>query len=147
MPSETLQLDSFLPYRLSIASNLVSDVISRAYVRLFGLTIPEWRLIAVLAEAEGLTQQQVALRTHMDKVTVSRAAIGLAYRGLIVRRPNPRDGRSQLLTLSEDGATLYAQVVPQAKTLEERIFGTIDADELARFSDTLDRITRAASAA
>ena len=43
----------FLPYRLSIASNVVSDAIATTYHALFGLRIPEWRLVAVIAEATG----------------------------------------------------------------------------------------------
>ena len=79
-----LRLDDFLPYQLSVTSNAVSSVIARTYESLFGLKIPEWRLIAVLAEEEGLTQQALVQRTEMDKMTVSRAAQGLAERGMAV---------------------------------------------------------------
>jgi len=144
MPKKSLRLDSFLPYRLSIASNTVSDVISRAYAKLFGLSVPEWRVIAVLAEAHGLTQQEIGKRTRMDKVTVSRAAIALSQRGLILRAPNSNDGRSRRLSLSDQGTELYWQVAPLALALEARIFDAIDPDELTRFSETLEKITRAA---
>lgn len=82
-----LKLDEFLPYRLSIASNRVSSAIATAYQSLFGLRIPEWRLIAVIAESDGLTQQALGVATRMDKVTVSRAAIALVDRGLVQRQP------------------------------------------------------------
>lgn len=144
MTQRTLRLDDFLPYRLSIASNLVSDVIARAYGALFALTVPEWRLIAVMAESDGITQQQLCLRTRMDKVTVSRAAIALAGRGLIRREAHPQDGRSQLLTLSEEGAELYRNVAPKALELEARIFGQLDPADLTLLRDMLDRISRAA---
>jgi len=144
MPEKTLRLHNFLPYRLSIASNTVSDVISRAYAKLFGLSVPEWRLVAVLAETHGLTQQEIGKRTKMDKVTVSRAAIALSHRGLIVRTPNSSDGRSHRLSLSDQGAELYRRVAPHALALEARIFDTIDPDELSRFSATLEKITRTA---
>jgi DNA-binding MarR family transcriptional regulator len=81
-----LVLDRFLPYRLSITSNLVSDRIARIYEALFALSIPEWRLVAVIAEAETITQAEIGERTRMDKVTVSRAAIALVERGLQSRR-------------------------------------------------------------
>ena len=73
MPDSALRLDGYLPYRLSVASNAVSRLIARAYEDRFGLTIPQWRLIAVLAEDGPLTQQAIGSRTVMDKVTVSRA--------------------------------------------------------------------------
>lgn len=145
MSAESLQLDKFLPYRLSIASLLVSDAIARAYVRLFALTVPEWRLIAVIAESPGITQQQIGVRTRMDKVTVSRAAIALTNRGLVTRAPNPDDGRSHILMLSREGQELYQHVVPQALKLEKSIFGQIGADDLERFSAILDQIVDAAT--
>lgn len=142
----TLKLDEFLPYRLSIASNAVSDAIATAYRTLFGLRIPEWRLVAVIAEDGAMSQQALCGRTRMDKVTVSRAAIALVERGLVEREANPDDQRSHLLKLSREGWALYEQVSPKALELEQRIFAGIDPDELARFSAMLDRLEAAANA-
>ncbi len=139
MAAKTLILDEFLPYQLSYTTNLVSDVIARSYGALFGLKIPEWRLIAVIAEDSGVTQQDICLRTRMDKVTVSRAAISLADRKLIKRVTHPGDGRSRHLTLTEAGGRLYQEVVPKALELEAQIFGALTADELAEFSRLLKR--------
>lgn len=142
----TLRLDQFLPYRLSIVSNRVSDAIADTYRALFGLRIPEWRLIAVLAESEGLTQGALGQRTRMDKVTVSRAAIALSERGLIARTPNPGDQRSHLLALSPAGRELYAEVAPKALEIEARVFGILSAAEAAALRDMLDRIEAATDA-
>lgn len=144
MPQEKLQLEKFLPYRLSVTSNLVSQAIANAYVALFNLTVWEWRVIAVIAESSGITQQEIGLLTRMDKVTVSRAAIALATRGLVERTPNPRDGRSHILTLSPAGAELYGHVAPKALELEARIFGQLDPADLSRLSDILARVAEAA---
>jgi DNA-binding MarR family transcriptional regulator len=141
--SRRLILDQFLPYRLSFTSNLVSDAIADAYKALFGLSIPEWRLVTLIAEREGITQQEIGTRSRMDKVTVSRAAIALAARGLIERRPNPADKRSQLLALSETGRDLYAAVAPKALEMERAVFGRFSADELATFDAMLRRIDAA----
>lgn len=136
----TLKLDDFLPYRLSYTSNLVSESIAHAYESLFGLSISEWRLIAVIAEDDGIGQAAICLRTRMDKVTVSRAAIALAARGLIARQPSATDRRAHCLTLTDAGRTLHAQVAPKALELEARIFGAFDATELAAFTAMLRRI-------
>ncbi|KQN25988.1 MarR family transcriptional regulator [Sphingomonas sp. Leaf33] len=138
--TDTLKLDDFLPYRLSIASNRVSDAVAGTYRALFGLRISEWRLVAVLAESDGLSQQALGARTQMDKVTVSRAAIALVERGLVARTPNPGDQRSHILALSAAGRALYAEVAPKALEIERRLFGSFDADELARFRSMLARI-------
>jgi len=138
-----LQLDRFLPYRLSITSNLVSDRIASAYEAMFGLSIPEWRLVAVIAEGDAITQAEIGERTRMDKVTVSRAAIGLVDRGLLQRAPNAADKRSHLLSLTASGRELYALVAPKALELERRIFENFAPAELEAFTAMLRRIDAA----
>jgi DNA-binding MarR family transcriptional regulator len=140
-----LKLDAFLPYRLSIASNRVSGAVATAYQALFGLKIPEWRLIAVIAEGQAMTQQALGVATQMDKVTVSRAAIALVDRGLVKRAPNPDDQRSHLLSLSKTGQALYESVAPKALALEAEIFAGFSAGELAQFAKMLARIEAAAA--
>jgi len=140
MADVSLRLDAFIPYLLSVTSNLVSDAIASTYQSLFGLSIPEWRLVAVLGEDEGFTQQQIGRRTRMDKVTVSRATIALVERGLVERVPHASDRRSQSLHLTSAGHTLYDQVAPKALELERRIFESFDPKEVAAFSDMLARI-------
>ena len=142
MPT-TLKLDEFLPYRLSIASNAVSDAVATAYRTLFGLRIPEWRLMAVLAEDGAMSQQALCGRTRMDKVTVSRAAIALADRGLIARATNPEDQRSHLLTLSGQGWALYEQIAPKAIELERRIFAGFSREERDQLGAMLERLEEA----
>jgi DNA-binding MarR family transcriptional regulator len=141
-----LKLDDFLPYRLSIASNAVSEAVATAYRTLFGLRIPEWRMIAVLAEGGAMTQQALCGRTRMDKVTVSRAAIALADRGLIARASNPQDQRSHLLTLTRDGWSLYEEIAPKALELERRVFAEFGAEERQQLRAMLDRIEKAVEA-
>lgn len=138
-----LQLDRFLPYRLSITSNLVSDRIARTYEALFGLTIPEWRLIAVIAEAGAITQAEIGERTRMDKVTVSRAAIALVGRSLLTRTPHREDRRSHLLSLTPEGNALYEAVSPKALAMEAELFGRFTAAELDTFIAMLRRIEQA----
>lgn len=133
-----------MPYRLSITSNLVSDRIARAYEAMFGLSIPEWRLVAVVAEVEVTTQAEIGERTRMDKVTVSRAAIALVGRGLMQRAPNRADRRSHLLSLTAAGRDLYAAIAPKALELEARVFARFTPDELTAFTDMLGRIDAAA---
>ncbi|GHH08886.1 MarR family transcriptional regulator [Sphingomonas sp. AAP5] len=141
----TLKLDDFLPYRLSIASNRVSAAIASAYQALFGLKISEWRLVAVIAEGPGMTQQALGLATRMDKVTVSRAAAALVERGLVARQPNPGDQRSHMLALTATGQALYDDVAPKALELEARVFAGFSPAEIKAFRAMLDRIEASAA--
>lgn len=146
MTEPALTLDRFVPFRLSVASNAVSEAVARVYRALFNLSITEWRLVAVLAETSGLSQQAIGARTRMDKVTVSRAAIALARRGLIHRSGDPADGRAYLLRLTEDGRTLYAAVAPKAQAMERELLAGFAADEVAALSAMLRRLEAAALA-
>ena len=147
MAKRSLVLETFLPYRLSYTSSLVSELIAGAYKSLFGLTIPEWRVIAHIAEETGVTQQQIGQRSRMDKVTVSRAAISLIDRDLVARAQNPSDRRSHLLVLTVAGRVLYDQVAPKALELEDQVFERFDAQELALLEKMLRKIDASALAA
>jgi DNA-binding MarR family transcriptional regulator len=141
----TLRLDAFLPYRLSVASNAVSTRISASYRKRFGLKVPEWRLIAILAETSEMTPQALGSAARIDKISVSRAAAALIERGLIAARDNPEDGRSHLLALTEDGRSLYAEIAPIALAMEAELLSSFSIEERALLDGLLYRIEAAAS--
>lgn len=141
-----LKLANYLPFRLSVASNAVAGLIARAYEDRFGITIPQWRLICVLASEPRLTQAQLVARTVMDKVTVSRAAQGLVARSLVDRADNLADGRSHMLTLSEEGWRLYSEVAPVALGYEAQLTAGLAPDEVRLLHRLLDRLQSAATA-
>lgn len=141
---ESLVLDSYLPYRLSVASNAVSGLIARAYEDRFALSIPQWRLICVLAEDGGLTQVQIVARTVMDKVTVSRAAQGLVKRRLIGRSQNKSDGRSHVLALTPAGRSLHAEIAPLALAYEAALIAGLAPEEVTLLKRLLARLQAAA---
>ncbi len=140
-----LRLDDYLPYRLSVASNAVSRLIARAYEDRFGLTIPQWRLIAVLAEDGPTVQAGLVARTRMDKVTVSRAAQGLARRGL-VERAATADARSHTLALTPSGATLHAEIAPLALQFESELLGDLGEAEVEGLRRRLQQLEETAEA-
>src|SRR4249920_2674610 len=86
---EAFRLEEFLPYRLSVAANRVSRLFARRYSEAFGLTIPEWRVLATIGRFGSLSPSAVGEWTAMDKVKVSRAAASLVARGLANQSPDP----------------------------------------------------------
>ena len=142
----SLQLDAYLPYRLSVASNAVSGLIARAYEDRFGLPVPQWRLICVLAEDGAKTQRGIVERTGMDKVTVSRAARGLSNRRLIKRSDHHADGRSHMLALSREGARLHAEIAPLALAYEAALIAGLAPADVALLKRLLNRLQGAADA-
>lgn len=140
------RLAGFLPYQLSVASNAVSALIAERYRKRFALTIPEWRIMAVLGDGEALSQRALTEATLMDKVAVNRAVKVLENRGLVARLPNPADGRSQLLELTGEGRAIHAEVMPLALATERELLAELDAEEEAALRRMLMRIRTRAGA-
>ncbi|WP_417479969.1 MarR family winged helix-turn-helix transcriptional regulator [Maricaulis maris] len=133
-PTDTppaLSLHDYLPYRLAVTSNQVSRVVARAYQARFGLTVWEWRVIALLGEAEPMTAQSLSDIAAMDKVSVSRAVKALVERGLVVRAERASDRRSRDLRLTNPGRALYLEIVPVALGAEADLLDGLDAEEVA----------------
>ena len=148
MPSRTakkLRLADYLPYQLSVAANAVSQLIARTYEDRFGLKIPQWRIVAVLAEKGALTPQALCERTVMDKVTVTRAAQALLKRRLVTREAVEDDGRSHRVRLTANGEALYEQIAPLALRYEEELLDSIDAYRVEDLKEQLRRLQSAAT--
>jgi len=132
-PHAELDLDQFLPYRLSVLSNRISQDIASLYESRFGITITEWRVIAVLGRYPGLSANEVADRTAMDKVAVSRAVRSLADKALVLQEFSGDDRRRSALSLSVKGFRIFDEIVPLALSYQQRLMSSFDADEHAQF--------------
>lgn len=144
--SGLLELEHFLPYRLSVLSNTVSHRIAKSYEQQFQLTIPEWRVMAVLGRFPGLTAAEVTDRTAMDKVQVSRAVARLKQTHRIEQRAVEGDRRARHLFLTERGHDVYAEIVPLARDYEMRVTAGLNAAERVQLERLLDKLTAAALA-
>ncbi|MEO6388307.1 MAG: MarR family transcriptional regulator [Croceibacterium sp.] len=134
------RLKEFLPYQLSVTSNAVSGRIALEYRTRFGLSVPEWRVMAVLGDSGRLTQRELTSLTLMDKVAVNRACKVLEERGLVSRQPNAQDGRSHLLELTAAGMDVHDEIMPLALEMERRLFARFSPDEVAQFRALLHRV-------
>ena len=135
-----LELERFLPYRLSVLSNRISDAIARDYSRRFALGVTEWRVMAVLGRWPGLSASQVAQRTAMDKVAVSRAVARMLEAGRLSRVADAGDRRRALLRLSAEGQAIHDQVVPRAREFESRVLDGIAPAQRELLFGLLDRL-------
>lgn len=127
-----LELEHFLPYRLSVLSNRISGAIARLYAQRFHLTIAEWRVMAVLGRFGPLTATDVSARTAMDKVRVSRAIQRLIAARTVSQVVESADRRRRRLALTEHGETIYARIVPLARAVEQHLLeGLSPADRHA----------------
>ena len=135
-----LKLESFLPYRLSILSNTVSQAIADDYQQRHALGVTEWRVLAVLARFPGLSAREVAERTAMDKVAVSRALARLVAAGRVDRSVHADDKRRSVLRLSPNGWRIHDDVAPLARARERALLARLDATERAWLVRILDKL-------
>lgn len=141
-----LHLDLFIPYRLSVLSNTISMLIAGVYEREFGLTIPQWRIMAVLARYPGLSAVELAGSTAMDKVAVSRAVQGLLKSKRIVRTYDKGDRRRTMLRLSAAGQAVYNRVWPMALEYEAELLSALSPADQRNFDRLLARLMEQAKA-
>lgn len=144
-PSKTtLRLRNFLPYRLSVLSNTVSRKIADMYDREFGLSIWQWRVMAVLGENAGITATEIGQVTAMDKVAVSRAVSGLIDSGHVSRKASAEDGRRSILSLTAKGKGVYDKIVPIALGAERDLVATLSGTEQEQLARLMDKLARTA---
>lgn len=141
MTAPLIDLERFLPYRLSVLANVVSSAIAQAYGERFDLTIPEWRVIAVLMRYSGLSAREVAQKSRMDAVAVSRAVNRLLRAGRLRRAMAADDRRRSILEVSAAGAAVYREVAPLALQFERELLAALPPDEVAHLYRLLDVLT------
>ncbi|HPE59495.1 MAG TPA: MarR family transcriptional regulator [Thiolinea sp.] len=106
-----LQLEDFLPYRLTVAADMISRSLSKVYAG-YDITIPEWRVMAQLFRHGSLTPGELGRLANMEKARVTRALILMNNKELITRTPDAHDRRVAYIDLSNKGRTLYTRIEP-----------------------------------
>ena len=94
----------------------------------------------MLGRYPDLSATQVAERTAMDKVAVSRAVAGLLEAGLLRRRAHGADRRRSVLELSARGYRVYDEVAPLALAYERRLLAGLDPADRAALHHLLDKL-------
>ena len=138
--SDDLILEKFMPYRLARLSSTVSTTIARAYDKEFGLSIPEWRVIAILGRFPGLSAVEVAEQTFLDKVAVSRAVTKLIKNGRIDRQFADADRRRSILNLSEKGREVHDGVAELALKFEDDLLAGLEDADVDQFNAVMDKL-------
>lgn len=135
-----LDLEQFLPYRLSVLTNRISRGLAALYSERFDISVTEWRVIAVLGRYPGLSANNVAERTAMDKVAVSRAVARLLERDLLLREMHDSDRRRSVLELSEAGYAVYDVIVPLALEYQRSVLAPLDPGERAQLAALMAKL-------
>ena len=135
-----LRLREFLPYRLSVLSNTISRRIADIYDREFGLSIWQWRVMAVTGDAPGISATEIGQRTAMDKVAVSRAVAGLIEVGYLERKSSEEDARRSMLFLTPAGQAVYDDIVPMAISEEQALESVLTPEERQELTRLMEKL-------
>lgn len=135
-----LQLQRFLPYKLSRLLNAVSDGLYRTYAPRFDLNVSQWRMLAAVAQLQPTSVTELTDYSGMDKVTISRAIREMVDRKLVRRELVQRDRRRSMLTLTDEGERIYREIAPAALRFERTLVSALRPDELEQLHSMVDRL-------
>src|SRR5437588_5665939 len=114
------EIQDLLSYKLHRVANLLSRGAELRYRREFGVSLWEWRTIALLGAAtEPVSLGQLAQAAAIDKGQMSRVVAGLTKRRIVTREAHPGDGRGVHLTLSRNGQRIYQALIRAALERDE----------------------------
>jgi DNA-binding MarR family transcriptional regulator len=135
------EIRQLLSYRLHEVANLLSRGAELRYRREFGVSLWEWRSIALLgAVREPLSLNHLAHAAGIHKSQMSRVVSGLAKRGVVRRESDPDDARGIRLTLSKTGQRLYEGLIRAAAERDAAFRGCLSQAETQVFDRALSKL-------
>ena len=144
MPTNRLtqpkSLDDMLLYVLWQLQAAARRPVVRLCEAEFGITRREWRMLAQLAESEGMPSSALAERAALDRAQTSRAVSALVQKGLVVRTPRPGNRREVLLHLTERGRALYAALLPRVAAINQELLSVLSETEVATLDALVQRL-------
>jgi len=104
------------------------------------ITSEQWSIMYNLWVEEGLTQQELAVRTFRDKPSVTRLINNLERVNLVIRVNDKNDRRSNLIYLTKIGRKMKDEGMKQAKNTIEQALGSLADDQIALSNTILHRV-------
>ncbi len=140
MASDDFNLSDFLPYRLSVLAARMSKKLSKVYGDTYGLSTPEWRVLAHVAHREKMSVREIRDSVSLDKPSVSRAVSKLEKADLLAKSTCTRDHRLVEIEVTEKGLEVFHQIAPEALAFEAAVLNSFSAKERQQLDDLLTRL-------
>ncbi len=137
--SVEFELDGFVPYLFNRIVNRMNRNLTEA-LREADLTVPEWRVLAVLQAGRGHSLGELATYTVIEQSTLSRTVDRMQAAGLVRRQSRPGDGRIVDVQLTEAGRRVFARIWPIAEAQCRAAMRDVGEDEARAFVGTLRKI-------
>lgn len=139
-----MQLKNFLPYQLSVLSNKISQGIAIYYREQHDISVPEWRVLAILSDMNHQTAKELTSHSQMDKVKISRTMKLLESKGLISERTCIEDARARRYNLTINGRQLINEVKPKALDFEKHLISSLSEGEITQFQNCIQILNQQA---
>lgn len=144
----TLNVEDFLTFRITRLSNALRTGLTKRYLEEFELSLPEWRLLALIARFAPLRFSEVTSRSSMDKGQVSRTLREMSKKGLVkmkaIRSAGSRSAEALaapvMVSITPKGKALYASVLPVARKRQAEIIMTLSESERVALYSILDKL-------
>jgi DNA-binding MarR family transcriptional regulator len=146
-----LNVDEFLTFRLTRLSNALRTNLTKRYLEEFGLSLPEWRLLALVTRFSPLRFSELTSRSSMDKGQVSRTLRSAQAKGYVATELVTQDRRSEagstsisrvVVTVTPAGREIYEKVMPVAQRYQMGLLELMNPDERRVMLDVLQRLYR-----
>lgn len=142
-PNSVADLLSTRVLRLSNSLGLYS---SRRYRREFDVTLPEWRVMSIVAAQDGTTARDVSRALATDKAWVGMTVKTLMERGFLTRSLDARDQRRALLSLTKAGREMHDAILGRARQRQRRLMSTLTPQMARALVECLERLQAEADA-
>ena len=138
-------IKELLSYRLHQVANLLSRGAEMRYRREFGVSLWEWRTVALLGGAHGAQSlNELASAAGMDKSQMSRVVAGLTRKKIVVRETDANDGRGIRLSLTKSGQALYRKLIGAAAERNSAFLGCLTLKEREALEAIMTKLSQEA---
>ncbi|MGZ4959704.1 MAG: MarR family winged helix-turn-helix transcriptional regulator [Methylomonas sp.] len=113
------------------------------HVHKFELTLPQFDVIITLGNSPGMAPKKLGEKTLITKGTLTGVINRLEDKGLVQRIASKKDGRSQIIRLTEVGNDLYEKAFPEHLDHIQRIFKYYSPEDFSNLETVLLQLRKA----
>lgn len=135
-----VDITGFLSHRILVLSSTLGRWASREYASRFGVSLPEWRILSVLAARSTLTAQEIAEILAMDKAIVSKTLAVLVDREWVLVKVDREDRRRRPASLTAAGRSRCLRISQASKERQRRLVEGLPPAKLRQFSALLEEL-------
>lgn len=114
-----------------------------AAIRPLGLSTGTFPALLELWESDGVTQKHLVSKLGIEQATMANTLNRMERDGLITRRKDPEDGRSQLVWLTDQARALHAPAVAAAEGVNHDLLAPLTVDERQQLAALMRKVIRA----